>query len=342
MEDIKMEYNESKKEIVNQLKAYIETRQPKKEPIPKYYYLIGGAVLFVFIVMLMLLLKKDDKAKRQVKEFSYDDYFMQSTKKDVERQKVYSIDDISRTVSGKYKDQEVMQKAERKTEEGAGEKDVKASRKEDAKKRVVVVKEEKKEEKPKEARQFVVFVNQSEKDKEREKNKGVLGVQAGAALDAVVKNEVRGEMPITLRTTADYIKDGEVIIPADSSLFGETKFNRKTERVDIIFKALIVAGGRSYKIKAVALDEKGQMPGVYAQVDKKFEYRAGGKAAGEMLGKVARMIPGVGGVGGVVGAGIESVTKEAGRDAKDFERQQNIEFTVRAGEKVKVMFEEGF
>jgi len=339
MEDIKTEYEQSKKEVVSQLKAYIETKGPKKEPIPKHYYLIGGVVLFVFIVMLMLLLKKDDKAKRQVKEFSYDDYFMQSTKKDVERQKVYSIDDISRTVSGKYKEQEVMQKTEKNAEEG--EKDIKASRKEDAKKRVVVVKEEKKEEKPREAKQFVVFVNQSEKDKEKDKRK-TLGITAGTVVEAVIKNEVKGEMPVILRTSEDYIKDGEVIIPAGSELFGDARFNRKTERVDIRFKAINIIGSRTYPIKALALDEKGQQPGVYAQVNKKFEYRAAGGAAGSMLGKAAKMIPGVGGIGGVVGSGIDSVTNEAGRDAKDFEKNQNVEFTVRAGEKVKVMFEDGF
>lgn len=337
MEDIKTEYEQSKKEVINQLKAYIETKGPKKEPIPKYYYAIGAGVLVVFIIMAAMLLKKDDKASRQVKEFSYDDYFMQSTKKDVERQKVYSIEDISRTVSGKYKEQEVVQREDKKAEE----KDVKVSKKEGAKKRVVA-KEEKKEEKPKEVRQFVVFVNQSDKDKERDKIKKTLGITAGTVLEAVIKNEVKGEMPITLRTTADYIKDGEVIIPADSELFGEARFNRKTERVDIKFKAIIIAGGRSYPIKAMALDEKGQQPGVHAEVNKKFEYRASGKAAGDMLGKAAKMIPGTGGIGGVVGSGIESVTKEAGRDAKDFERQQNVEFTVRAGERVKVMFEEGF
>jgi hypothetical protein len=341
MEDVKMEYEQSKKEVVNQLKAYIDAKEPKKEPIPRHYYLIGGVVLFVFIIMLLLLLKKDDKAKRQVKEFSYDDYFMQSTKKDVERQKVYSIDDISRTVSGKYKEQEVVQRAERKTEEGEGEKGVKTSKKEGTKKRVVV-KEEKREEKPKEARQFVVFVNQSEKEKERDKIKRTLGVTAGTTIEAIIKNEVKGEMPITLRTSTDYIKDGEVIIPAGSELFGDARFNRKTERVDFKFKLLIISGGQAYPIKALALDEKGQQPGVYAQVNKKFEYRAAGSAAGEMLGKAARMIPGVGGVGGVVGSGVDAVAKEAGSDVKDFEKQQNVEFTVRAGEKVKVMFEEGF
>ena len=149
-------------------------------------------------------------------------------------------------------------------------------------------------------------------------------------------------MPITLRTTDDYIKDGEVIIPAGSELFGDARFNRKTERVDFKFKLLIISGGQPYPVKAIALDEKGQQPGVYAQVNKKFEYRAAGGAAGEMLGKAARMLPGVGGVGGVIGSGVDSVTKEAGKDAKDFEKNQNVEFTVRAGEKVKVMFEDGF
>ncbi|MDZ4383385.1 MAG: TrbI/VirB10 family protein, partial [Thermodesulfovibrionia bacterium] len=294
-------------------------------------------VLVIFIIMAGMLLKKDDKAKRQVKEFSYDDYFMQSTKKDVERQKVYSIEDISRTVSGKYKEQEVVQREDKKAEE----KDAKTSKKEGAKKRVAA-KEEKKEEKPKEVRQFVVFVNSSDKDKERDKIKKTLGVTAGTTIEAEIKNEVKGEMPVVLRTTTNYIKDGEVIIPADSELFGEARFNRKTERVDIKFKAIIIAGGRSYPIKAMALDEKGQQPGIYAVVDKKFEGRAASKAAGDMLGKAAKMIPGTGGIGGLVGSGIESVTKEAGRDAKDFEKNQNVEFTVRAGEKVKVMFEEGF
>ncbi len=337
MEDIKTEFEQSKKEVVNQLKAYIDAKGPKKEPIPRHYYAIGAGVLVVFIIMAALLLKKDDKASRQVKEFSYDDYFMQSTKKDVERQKVYSIDDISRTVSGKYKEQEVMQREDKKAEE----KDVKASKKEDAKKRVMV-KEEKKEEKPKEVRQFVVFVNQSDKDKERDKIKKTLGITAGTVVEAVIKNEIKGEMPITLRTSADYIKDGEVIIPSGSELFGDARFNRKTERVDFKFKLLIISGGQPYPVKAIALDEKGQQPGVYAQVNKKFEYRATGSAAGAMLGKAARMIPGVGGIGGVVGSGIDSVTNEAGRDAKDFEKNQDVEFTVRAGEKVKVMFEDGF
>lgn len=337
MEDIKTEYEQSKKEVVNQLKAYIETKGPKKEPIPKHYYAIGAGVLIVFIIMAAMLLKKDDRASRQVKEFSYDDYFMQSTKKDVERQKVYSIEDISRTVSGKYKEQEVVQREEKKAEE----KDVKTSKKEGGRKRVVA-KEEKKEEKPKEVRQFVVFVNQSDKDKERDKIKKTLGITAGTVVEAIIKNEIKGEMPITLRTSTDYIKDGEVLIPAGSELFGDAIFNRKTERVDFKFKLLIISGGQPYPVKAIALDEKGQQPGVYAQVNKKFEYRAAGSAAGEMLGKAARMIPGVGGVGGVVGSGIDAVTKEAGSDAKDFEKQQNVEFTVRAGEKVKVMFEDGF
>lgn len=343
MQDIKTEYEQSKKEVVNQLKAYIETKGPKKEPMPKYYYAIGIAAIVVFIIMAALLLKKDDRAKRQVKEFSYDDYFMQSTKKDVERQKVYSIEDISRTVSGKYKEQEVAQREERKAEE----KDVKTLKSEPVagtgkeRGKRVVVKEEKKEEKPKEVRQFVVFVNQTEKDKEKDKRK-TLGITAGTVVEAEIKNEIKGEMPVKLRTTDDYIKDGEVIIPAGSELFGDARFNRKTERVDLNFKAIIIAGGRSYPIKAMALDEKGQMPGVYAQVNKKFEHRAAGSAAGTMLGKAARMIPGIGGVGGVVGSGIESVTNEAGRDAKDFEKNQNVEFTVRAGEKVKIMFEEAF
>lgn len=304
MEDIKTEYEQSKREVVNQLKAYIETKGPKKEPIPKHYYAIGAGVLIVFIIMAAMLLKKDDRASRQVKEFSYDDYFMQSTKKDVERQKVYSIEDISRTVSGKYKEQEVVQREEKKAEE----KDVKTSKKEGGRKRVVA-KEEKKEEKPKEVRQFVVFVNQSDKDKERDKIKKTLGITAGTVVEAIIKNEIKGEMPITLRTSTDYIKDGEVLIPAGSELFGDARFNRKTERVDFKFKLLIISGGQPYPVKAIALDEKGQQPGVYAQVNKKFEYRAAGSAAGEMLGKAARMIPGVGGVGGVVGSGIDAVTK---------------------------------
>ena len=337
MEDIKTEYEQSKKEVVNQLRAYIETKGPKKEPIPRHYYAIGIAVLVVFIIMAAMLLKKDDKASRQVKEFSYDDYFMQSTKKDVERQKVYSIEDISRTVSGKYKAVDDVNVEVKKLEEKKVEAVVKKERVRHKEKPAAVEKPEKKE-----VRQFAVFVNQSDKDKERDKIKKTLGITAGTVIEAVIKNEVKGEMPITLRTTTDYIKDGEVIIPADSELFGEARFNRKTERVDIKFKAIIIAGGRSYPIKALALDEKGQQPGVHAEVNKKFEYRASGKAAGDMLGKAAKMIPGTGGIGGVVGSGIESVTKEAGRDAKDFERQQNVEFTVRAGERVKVMFEEGF
>ena len=80
MEDIRTEYEQSKKEVVNQLKAYIDAKGHKKEPIPKYYYAIGAGVLVVFIIMAAMLLKKDDRASRQVKEFSYDDYFMQSTK----------------------------------------------------------------------------------------------------------------------------------------------------------------------------------------------------------------------------------------------------------------------
>lgn len=339
MEDIRTEYEQSKKEVVSQLKAYIEAKGPKKEPIPKYYYVIGGGVLVVFIIMAAMLLKKDDKASRQVKEFSYDDYFMQSTKKDVERQKVYSIEDISRTVSGKYKTvEDVNVKPEEKKEEKKeiAEKKPRSVKRED-KKPAIVEKSEKKE-----VRQFVVFVNQSEKEKERDKIKRTLGVTAGTIVDAVIKNEIKGEMPITLRTSTDYIKDGEVIIPAGSELFGDARFNRKTERVDFKFKLLIISGGQPYPVKAIALDEKGQQTGVYAQVNKKFEYRAAGGAAGEMLGKAARMIPGVGGIGGVIGSGVDSVTKEAGKDAKDFEKQQNVEFTVRAGEKVKVMFEDGF
>ena len=50
------------------------------------------------------------------------------------------------------------------------------------KKPAIVEKTEKKE-----VRQFVVFVNQSDKEKERDKIKRTLGVTAGTVVDAVIR-----------------------------------------------------------------------------------------------------------------------------------------------------------
>lgn len=336
IEEAKKEYEESKKKIVDEFKSYLTSSKPKKEPIPKQYLILAGVAVLVVIVLLFSILMEKRERRKEVTKFDRDDYFMQSVKKDVERQKVYSIEDISRTVSGtKYKE-EVMDKKEDKKEPVVVQK---KNSKRIEKEKVG----EKAAEKPPEARPFVVIVNQSEKDKEREKEgrKKVLGIKAGAKISAVIRNAVKGEMPVMLYTLEDYKVNDEVVIPADSELFGEARFNSKTERVEIRLRALILATGSSYNVKAMTLDEKGEQAGVYAQVNRKFEARSVGRGVASGIGKVAGLIPGVGGAGGVASSVLEGVTRETGDDAKDFERRQNVEFIINAGTKVKVVFEDG-
>ncbi len=120
------------------------------------------------------------------------------------------------------------------------------------------------------------------------------------------------------RLTEDVARDGRVVVPAGASLEGEAFATTGDDRVQVVFRSLVV-GTRTVAVHAVAFDANGEQ-GLPGKVLKKGRGKAG---IGRVLGSAARVASfGLVGGGGDFGAEVaEDLARSAARDMTDLERR---------------------
>jgi len=99
-------------------------------------------------------------------------------------------------------------------------------------------------------------------------------------------------VPVIARLVDDFKKEGQVIIPRNSRLFGTTQ-GMMENRVEVRFSKLVLPDGKEYAFSGVAMDSTGG-GGIQGDLKRKWGQRGGNVVGNALLSAAGVFAPGGG------------------------------------------------
>ena len=121
---------------------------------------------------------------------------------------------------------------------------------------------------------------------------GSLGLPLGSELRAVLEKNVVADdqaVPVIARLLDDFRKDGQVVVPRNSRLFGSTQ-GMMENRVEVRFSKLVMPDGKEYAFSGIAMDAAGG-GGVQGDLKRKWGARGRNVVGNAILGAAGIFAP---------------------------------------------------
>lgn len=121
---------------------------------------------------------------------------------------------------------------------------------------------------------------------------GTLGLPLGTELRAVLEKTVVADdqaVPVIARLLDDYRKDGQVVVPRNTRIFGATQ-GMMENRVEVRFSKLVMPDGKEYAFSGIAMDTAGG-GGIQGDLKRKWGSRGRNVVGNAILGAAGVFAP---------------------------------------------------
>lgn len=121
---------------------------------------------------------------------------------------------------------------------------------------------------------------------------GTLGLPLGTELRAVLEKSVVADdqaVPVIARLLDDFRKDGQVVVPRNTRIFGSTQ-GMMENRVEVRFSKLVMPDGKEYAFSGIAMDATGG-GGIQGDLKRKWGARGRNVVGNAILGAASVFAP---------------------------------------------------